>query len=116
MSSAFITPGGTSTFGPPLIGALLRMPVDVVRQRMLERLHEHGFDDLVGAHLGVLQYPGPQGLRPSDLATQLRMSKQALNYLLGNSSASATSNDTPTRRTGDQGESLSRHGARPPRT
>ena len=83
MSSAFITPGGTPTFGPPLIGALLRMPVDVVRQRMLERLHEHGFDDLVGAHLGVLQYPGPQGLRPSDLATQLRMSRQALNYLLG---------------------------------
>jgi len=31
----------------------------------------------------VIQYPGPQGLRPSDLAARLRMSKQALNYLLG---------------------------------
>ena len=30
-----------------------------------------------------MQYPGPQGLRPSDLAARLRMSKQALNYLLG---------------------------------
>ena len=30
--------------GPPLIGALLRMPVDAVRRQMIERLHEHGFD------------------------------------------------------------------------
>lgn len=82
-SSAFTNRVGTSPFGPPLIGALLRMPVDAVRQRMLERLHERGFDDLVSAHLTVLQYPGPQGMRPSDLAARLRMSKQALNYLLG---------------------------------
>jgi DNA-binding MarR family transcriptional regulator len=50
---------------------------------MLERLHEHGFDDLDAAHLNVFQYPGPQGARPSDLAARLRISKQALNYLLG---------------------------------
>ena len=50
---------------------------------MLDRLHEHGFDDLDGAHLTVLQYPGPDGMRPSELAAQLRISKQALNYLLG---------------------------------
>ena len=74
---------GTSPYGPPLIGALLRMSLETVRERMLERLHERGFDDLAPAHLIVLQYPGPQGLRPSDLAVQLRMSKQALNYLLG---------------------------------
>lgn len=49
---------------------------------MLERLHERGFDDLDAAHLNVLQYPGPQGMRPSDLAARLRISKQALNYLL----------------------------------
>jgi DNA-binding MarR family transcriptional regulator len=50
---------------------------------MLERLHERGFDDLDPAHLNVFQYPGPQGARPSELAARLRMSKQALNYLLG---------------------------------
>ena len=50
---------------------------------MLERLHERGFDDLDAAHLNVFQYPGPQGARPSELAARLRMSKQALNYLLG---------------------------------
>ena len=59
------------------------MSLETVRERMLERLHERGFDDLAPAHLIVLQYPGPQGLRPSDLAARLRMSKQALNYLLG---------------------------------
>src|SRR6185312_16320222 len=69
--------------GPPLIGALLRMPVDAVRRQMIERLHEHGFADIDPAHLIVLRYPGPQGERPSDLAAQLGMSKQALNYQLG---------------------------------
>ncbi len=82
-SSVFTNRPGTSPYGPPLIGALLRMSVETVRERMLERLHERGFDDLAPAHLIVMQYPGPQGLRPSDLAAQLRMSKQALNYLLG---------------------------------
>src|SRR5215813_10970761 len=69
--------------GPPMIGALLRVPLEQVQRRMLQRLHEHGFDDLDAAHLPVFQYPGPQGARPSELAARLRMSKQALNYLLG---------------------------------
>jgi DNA-binding MarR family transcriptional regulator len=59
------------------------MPLETVRRRMLERLHEHGFTDLEPAHLIVLQYPGPQGTRPSELAARLRISKQALNYQLG---------------------------------
>ena len=70
-------------FGPPLIGALLRVPWEAVQRHMLERLHERGFDDLDAAHLNVFQYPGPQGARPSELAARLRISKQALNYLLG---------------------------------
>jgi DNA-binding MarR family transcriptional regulator len=70
-------------FGPPLIGALLRVPWEAVQRGMLERLHERGFDDLDAAHLTVFQYPGPHGARPSELAARLRISKQALNYLLG---------------------------------
>jgi DNA-binding MarR family transcriptional regulator len=54
-----------------------------VQRHMLERLHKRGFDDLDAAHLNVFQFPGPQGARPSKLAAQLRISKQALNYLLG---------------------------------
>src|SRR5216117_389232 len=70
-------------FGPPLIGALLRLPWEAVQGHMLERLHERGFDDLDAAHLNVFQYPGPQGARPTELASRLQISKQALNYLLG---------------------------------
>jgi len=70
-------------FGPPMIGALLRVPWEAVQRHMLERLHERGYDDLDAAHLSVFQYPGPQGARPTELAARLRISKQALNYLLG---------------------------------
>jgi DNA-binding MarR family transcriptional regulator len=67
-----------------MIGALLRMPWEVVRVRMLERLREQGFTDLDPPHLNVIgQYPGPDGARPSELAARLRVSKQALNYLVG---------------------------------
>jgi DNA-binding MarR family transcriptional regulator len=50
---------------------------------MLAGLHERGFTDLVAAHVDVWRYPGPENQRPSELATQTRMTKQALNYLLG---------------------------------
>lgn len=66
-----------------MIGALLRMPVDAVHQRMFEHLHRRGFTDLDPAHLIVFQWPGPDGTRPSELAARLQISKQALNYLLG---------------------------------
>jgi DNA-binding MarR family transcriptional regulator len=66
-----------------MIGALLRIPFETVRDRMLAGLHERGFTDLVAAHLDVFQYPGPENQRPLHLAAQTRMTKQALNYLLG---------------------------------
>jgi DNA-binding MarR family transcriptional regulator len=83
LSSDFTDSPGQAAPPPPLIGALLRMPFETVRDRMLAGLHERGFDDLVPAHLNVLQYPGPEDQRPSELATRTRMTKQALNYLLG---------------------------------
>jgi DNA-binding MarR family transcriptional regulator len=82
-SSSFTNSAAEQPFGPPLIGALLRIPWEAVQRHMLERLHERGFDDLDAAHVNVFQYPGPQGARPSELAARLRISKQALNYLLG---------------------------------
>jgi len=69
--------------GPPLIGALMRMPVDVLRGRMIEALHRDGFDDIAPAHFAILNYPGPNGRRPGEIAAQSGMSKQALHYLLG---------------------------------
>lgn len=82
-SSVFTESSQDEAFGPPLIGALLRRPLETVRRHMLDRLHEHGFTDLEPSHLIVLQYPGPQGTRPSELAARLQISKQALNYQLG---------------------------------
>lgn len=82
-SSSFTeSAAGNQPAGPPLIGALLRMPWEAVQQHMLEGLHKNGFDDFDAAYLAVFRYPGPQGARPTDLAAQLGVSKQALNYLL----------------------------------
>ncbi|HEY2564270.1 MAG TPA: MarR family transcriptional regulator [Acidimicrobiales bacterium] len=58
------------------------MPVDAIRNRMLNAVHAAGFADLVPAHSAVLRYPGPNGRRPSDVAAEAGMSKQAMNYLL----------------------------------
>ncbi len=82
-SSPFTKSPAAEPLGPPLIGALLRIPWEAVQRHMLERLHERGFDDLDAAHLNVLRYPGPQGARPTELAARLQVSKQALNYVLG---------------------------------
>ncbi|MCZ7588169.1 MAG: MarR family transcriptional regulator [Gaiella sp.] len=83
IKSSDFTISETGALGPPLIGALLRIPWETVRRRMLERLHEQGFDDIDTPHLNVFLYPGPQGERPSELAARMGVSKQALNYLLG---------------------------------
>jgi DNA-binding MarR family transcriptional regulator len=48
----------------------------------LEQLHRAGYVDIGPAHLAVFQYPPPDGHRPTDLAVELGVSKQALNYLL----------------------------------
>jgi DNA-binding MarR family transcriptional regulator len=73
---------GPESFGPPLIGALLRMPWEAVQAHMLHQLHTQGFSDFDASYLPVFGYPGPQGQRPSELAARLRVSKQALNHLL----------------------------------
>lgn len=72
----------TTADGGPLIGALLRVPWEAVRARMLTRLRESGFDDFEPAHFTVFRYPSPDGDRPSELAARLGISKQSLSYLL----------------------------------
>ncbi len=84
-SSRFTNSGGAAAepFGPPLIGALLRVPWEAVQEHMLARLHAEGFDDFDASYLTVFRYPSPHGERPSELAARRRISKQALNHLLG---------------------------------
>ncbi len=65
-----------------LIGALLRVPAQAVQRRIIRALNAAGFDELRLPHMAVLQYPGPDGVRPSALAERAGMSKQAMNQLL----------------------------------
>jgi DNA-binding MarR family transcriptional regulator len=66
----------------PPVGALLRRPALMVRHEVMNDLHQAGFSDVLPAHLGVFQYPGPDGQRPGVLATRTQASKQAMNHLL----------------------------------
>ena len=50
---------------------------------MIAALHEAGFTDVVPAHFAVFRYPPPEGRRPSDLAIDAGMTRQAMGYLLG---------------------------------
>jgi DNA-binding MarR family transcriptional regulator len=65
----------------PLIGALLRLPHEVVVARMLATVNTIGFD-ITNTELAVFLYPGPEGRRPIDLARQCNMTRQAMNYVL----------------------------------
>lgn len=66
-----------------MIGALLRMPTEAVVARIMQGLYDAGFTDLIPAYFPVMRYPGPENRRPLDLAAEAGMSKQAMNYLLG---------------------------------
>jgi DNA-binding MarR family transcriptional regulator len=66
-----------------LIGALLRVPAQAIHRRIIKDLNAAGFEELSIPHIAVLQYPGPDGVRPGILAERAGMSKQAMNRLLG---------------------------------
>ena len=66
-----------------LIGALLRVPAQAIQRRIINELNAAGFKGLTMAHMPVLQYPSPDGVRPGTLAERANMTKQAMNRLLG---------------------------------
>lgn len=65
-----------------LIGALLRVPAQAIQRRIIKELNASGFEELRVPHMAVLQFPGPDGIRPGTLAERAGMSKQAMNQLL----------------------------------
>ena len=65
-----------------LIGTLLRVPAQAIQRRLIRDLNAAGFEDLTLPHMAVLQFPGPDGARPTMLAERTSMSKQAMNQLL----------------------------------
>src|SRR6202795_4047124 len=68
--------------GEMLIGALLRVPAQAIQRRIITELNAAGFEELRVPHMAVLQFPGPDGVRPGVLAERAGMSKQAMNQLL----------------------------------
>ena len=66
-----------------LIGALLRVPAQAIHRRIISDLNASGFRELSLPHIAVLQFPGPDGVRPGILAERAGISKQAMNRLLG---------------------------------
>ena len=65
------------------LATLLRGPGEALDRRILADARAAGFADLVGPHLAVLGHPTLDGRRPSELADEAGMTRQALNYLLG---------------------------------
>lgn len=65
-----------------LIGALLRVPAQAIHRRIIQELNAAGFSALRLPHMAVLQFPGPDGVRPGTLAARAGVSKQAMNQLL----------------------------------
>ncbi len=66
-----------------LIGALLRVPTEAIHRRLISELNAAGFVELRVPHMAVLQFPGPDAVRPGVLAERAGISKQAMNQLLG---------------------------------
>lgn len=66
----------------PQVGALLRMAWERLQSHLHEQLAGEGFDDLRPAHRPLMRYPPIDGMRPSELAEMLGLSRQTVNDLL----------------------------------
>lgn len=64
------------------IGALLRAAHELVSRTVYERTATAGYPELHPAHFRLLQFPGVDGVRPTELALRLSTTKQAVNPLL----------------------------------
>jgi DNA-binding MarR family transcriptional regulator len=69
--------------GGRYIGAMLRDVWQWVRDQMYAGVVAAGYDDLSAAHVGLWRYPGLEGLRPSQVADRVGITKQSVNDLLG---------------------------------
>jgi len=65
-----------------LVASLVRRLHCVIRERVQADLVAAGHTDLTPALLDVFDSPGPDGLRPTELAARTNTTKQAMNHQL----------------------------------
>src|SRR4029078_11211760 len=82
MSRSAPPPAARAAANEMLIGALLRVRARAMPRRIIAELNAAGFAELRLPHMAVLQFPGPDRVRPGLLAERAGMSKQAMNQLL----------------------------------
>jgi DNA-binding MarR family transcriptional regulator len=78
-SDSFDLPEGERS---PYLGAMLRVVWQWVRHQLYAGVVAAGFDDLNAAHVGLWRFPGLEGVRPSQLADRVGITKQSVNDLL----------------------------------
>ena len=66
----------------PFVGGMTRSVWWWIREQIYAGVIAAGYEDLTPAHVSVFRYPTPDGLRPSELAEQLQITKQSVNDLL----------------------------------
>ncbi len=67
----------------PYVGAMMRVVWQWVRDQLYAGVVAAGYDDLNAAHVALWRHPGIDGLRPSQLADHVGITKQSVNDLLG---------------------------------
>jgi DNA-binding MarR family transcriptional regulator len=65
------------------VGSRMRLVWQWVRTRIYDGVVAAGYDDLNRSHIGVFRFPGIDGLRPSEVAQEMQITKQSVNELLG---------------------------------
>lgn len=60
----------------------MRFGLHEIRARIYSEVVAAGFDDLRPAHVTLFRWPGPDGRRPTEIATDAQISKQRVNDLL----------------------------------
>jgi DNA-binding MarR family transcriptional regulator len=62
---------------------MMRTTVGWVRQYVYAQVIDAGYHELGRAHVAMFRYPTLEGLRPTEIAEQLQITKQSVNDLLG---------------------------------
>ena len=64
------------------MGALLRAAWKGARDHIYEAVKAAGYVDVTRTHVSLFRHPTLDGMRPTDLADEMQLSKQAVNDLL----------------------------------